>query len=426
MIRNEKKQKIIVAHPFQQHSFKTARAVKESGMLYKYATTVYDKKGSWTNKLIKFIKGSNKERALKRSCNELNYDEVIQFCEIGGLFLLLLQRVDKTKKIYTWLYLKQIRRFNKALYKYIIKNPVDGIIVYDVLSADLIERIKKAKIKIKIILDMSAPYYNFMEKAYLTDAEKNPTDTNEKMIAVLNSPLYSYRREYSKYEINNVDAFLVASKFTQKSLEAQNISDNIFRCEYGIDDFIDLSSNVKSPRLVTQNRKINVIFVGTINQQKGAYQIFRIMSKLKKDAFSFDFYGNVDMKDEIVKKQTENCRFHGHVPKSEMVNAYKNADILLFPSLSDGFGFVVPEALANGVIVITTSNVGAAQIIENGHNGYIYNAGDDNALIRILNSLANNVDEINKMKKNTFSSIQNLTWQNYNLQVKKALEVVLK
>ena len=41
---NEYNKKIIVAHPGKQHSFELAYAIKQSNSLYKYITTVYDKK----------------------------------------------------------------------------------------------------------------------------------------------------------------------------------------------------------------------------------------------------------------------------------------------------------------------------------------------------------------------------------------------
>ena len=42
--------KVLLVHPGKQHSFETAKALKEAGVFYKYVTTVYDKGwGSHTN-----------------------------------------------------------------------------------------------------------------------------------------------------------------------------------------------------------------------------------------------------------------------------------------------------------------------------------------------------------------------------------------
>lgn len=43
------KYKVIVVHPGKQHSYKVAEALKESGYLYKYITTVYDGKHTLTH-----------------------------------------------------------------------------------------------------------------------------------------------------------------------------------------------------------------------------------------------------------------------------------------------------------------------------------------------------------------------------------------
>lgn len=64
--------KIIVAHPGRQHSFRVAKTLKESGMLYKYATTVYNKDNSLFMRFVKlFLSKDNLERARKRKCPSL-------------------------------------------------------------------------------------------------------------------------------------------------------------------------------------------------------------------------------------------------------------------------------------------------------------------------------------------------------------------
>ena len=92
------KPKVIVAHPGRQHSFRVAKALKDGGMLYKYATTVYNKESSILMRIIKlFLNKDNYDRAQRRKCNDLKDDDVVQFCEIDGLLLLALQRIDFTR-----------------------------------------------------------------------------------------------------------------------------------------------------------------------------------------------------------------------------------------------------------------------------------------------------------------------------------------
>ena len=87
---------IIVAHPFQQHSFKTANALKSEGNLFKYVTTVYLKKGTLTYFLAqKVLKGDNLKRVSGRKTEALDDIEVVTLSEWANLILLALQRINK-------------------------------------------------------------------------------------------------------------------------------------------------------------------------------------------------------------------------------------------------------------------------------------------------------------------------------------------
>ena len=81
--------KIIVAHPGKQHSFRVATALEKKGMLFKYATTVYDKKSSLLMRVVKmFLNKDNAQRANGRKCPFIPDEKVVQFCEFEGLLLL--------------------------------------------------------------------------------------------------------------------------------------------------------------------------------------------------------------------------------------------------------------------------------------------------------------------------------------------------
>ena len=53
------------------------------------------------------------------------------------------------------------------------------------------------------------------------------------------------------------------------------------------------------------------------------------------------------------------------------IQRIQTSDVFVFPSIEDGFGFVVAEALACGLPVITTRNAGASDLIRPGENGEV-------------------------------------------------------
>ena len=78
--------------------------------------------------------------------------------------------------------------------------------------------------------------------------------------------------------------------------------------------------------------------------------------------------------------------FSASMPNAETVAAMADADVLVLPSRFDGWGAVVNEALMVGTPVICSNRCGASDVIENGRNGYVFEAGNAPALLERLRS----------------------------------------
>ena len=76
-----------------------------------------------------------------------------------------------------------------------------------------------------------------------------------------------------------------------------------------------------------------------------------------------------------------------HVPKSELGARYAAADLLVFPTLGDGFGLVIQEAMCSGTPVVTTPCGGGPECITDGVDGWIVPPRDIDALVERLRSL---------------------------------------
>lgn len=89
--------KVVVAHPHQQHSYRLASAIKKAGHELVYVTTVYNKPFSLTKIVESLLSGDDRKKAQSRRCDYLKDSEVKQFCELGGLIVLLLFRLDRKR-----------------------------------------------------------------------------------------------------------------------------------------------------------------------------------------------------------------------------------------------------------------------------------------------------------------------------------------
>lgn len=412
-----RKLSIIVAHPYQQHSFQTASAIKHMGDLQAYITTVYDKDSSITALVKKLLKGDNLKRANNRRCSYLNDTEVIQFCEFESLLLLLLHRIDKSRKFYDLLNAYILKKFNRKLAKYIMKNNTDAVILYDTLCAECISILRENNCKSKIIIDMSAPNFSYMDHFFSENVKKYPKYSlmlkNE-----MKSQKYLNRLAASKYEIDNADYFLAASQFSKKSLIYSGINENtIFICKYGIN--MDYSNLDKQ-----KNNKVRIIFIGDVNQKKGIIDFVKIARILTTNDFEFNIVGKYDEDDQIYTSNKDLCNFYGYVTHDEVLNICENMDIIIFPSLSDGFGLSVIEAMSKKVVPIVSTNAGVSDIVNNGVNGFTFNIGDIENVVARCRYLKNDFSALRNMQNEAFECVSNMKWTDYYKQIENAINSV--
>src|SRR5262249_28387622 len=78
--------------------------------------------------------------------------------------------------------------------------------------------------------------------------------------------------------------------------------------------------------------------------------------------------------------QSASCSENFVIPPDVFGQTLRSAQCLLLPSRVDAFGLVVLEAMACGVPAIVSDTVGAKELIEEGHNGFVVPSGNSDAL----------------------------------------------
>jgi glycosyltransferase involved in cell wall biosynthesis len=80
--------------------------------------------------------------------------------------------------------------------------------------------------------------------------------------------------------------------------------------------------------------------------------------------------------------------------------------------------------MASGLPVIASQNCAGPDLIENGYNGFLIEAGDTEALKEKIMWFYNNLDKLPEMSKNARSTALNYTWENYEKKLIEGLEKI--
>lgn len=105
---------------------------------------------------------------------------------------------------------------------------------------------------------------------------------------------------------------------------------------------------------------------------------------------------------------------------------YASADLFLFPSLTETFGNVVPEALASGLGVIAFDCAAAADLIKDGLNGRNVPAADRRAFVAAATDLASDSGQLTDLRRRAAASIAHMNWaQIHDRFAQKLAEVLL-
>lgn len=150
------------------------------------------------------------------------------------------------------------------------------------------------------------------------------------------------------------------------------------------------------PFIEKKPEKINIGYIGRLEEWKGVKSLPYIIKKVKKiEDINFHIIGDGPLRSYLEK----NCdaKFYGNVSFSEIPKIFEKIDILILPSLIEGIPTVILEAFSSGCPVIAR-NVGSVSELVSSKNGFLVK-NDDDFVEKIL-YLSENKELISKMGKN--------------------------
>ncbi|MDD4652637.1 MAG: glycosyltransferase family 4 protein [Methanothrix sp.] len=248
------------------------------------------------------------------------------------------------------------------------------------------------------------------------------------IVTHLYAPLAKGRlnRQFKHYEerifLNCADGIIVISEFTKRTVEDLLCRSLEIAIAY---PGLNVSSTRKAGECVRDKDNLHLLFVGYITSRKGVDTLIDSMRFLVIDQginnLILDLVGDTTRDPSFFNEIVERCertgikdkiRIHGRVSSDELEKLYAMADIFVFPSLWEGFGMVLIEAMHNRLPIVATNAGAIPFLVKDGENGILVPARDSEKLAESIKILIESPELRRRFGESNYRLATQFNWDN--------------
>lgn len=203
-------------------------------------------------------------------------------------------------------------------------------------------------------------------------------------------------------------AILCASTFTKRSLiEAGVDPEKIFVEPYGVDQTVFRPSNEKFSRF-------SIVWASSYTQTKGIGYLLEALAREPVPGIELVLAGYPYGTDALALYENRvRVRRLGHISREELGKVIGRCHAHVFPTIVEGFGRNIIEAMASGLPVVTTANCAGPDLIEDGVTGFIVPIRDVDAICEKLAWIHDHPQEALEMGARGRQRVSSLTQADY-------------
>ena len=408
--KNSMNKKILVVHPTgNQNARAVARALANENNLHTFITALNIKSDNckWLpNKIYNELK--------RRDFSEIN-SKVVS----GSLFLEILRLISNKLNIKSLvehevgfasvdnIYISTDKYASKYLEKH--HKEIDGVYCYEDGALETFRVAKK--LKIKCIYELPIGYWRTHHKLNEEETLLNPL-WKDTWVATKDS---NRKLEKKDLELSLADEIIVASSFTRKTLEDYpNTLAPITVIPYGCPKTIIADER----KWYNGVEKLKVLYVGGLSQRKGLSYMLEAFQNME-DKISFSYIGSGNATD-LIKSTFPKANYLGTMAHEEVLKQMKNHDVLIFPTLFEGFGMVISEAMSQGMVVIASNHTALPDIADE-ISSVCIPIRDAKIIESTLQRLVENPSLVESMGKEALKKAKSHQWIDYEETLVKAL-----
>lgn len=196
---------------------------------------------------------------------------------------------------------------------------------------------------------------------------------------------------------------------------------------------IDLSSFIFSEKNIRRAKSLKIVSTARCVEKKGLKYGIEAVARVKANYpnldVKYELIGDGPLFDELVSMArqlgvSDSITFHGSMSHSKVRSILSSSDLFMLPSVTsrngdqEGIPVAIMEAMALGVIVLSTEHSGIPELVEHGKSGYLVPEKDSNALAVGINFFATHSNTLSLMRNAARAKVElehDLQFQNDSL-----------
>ncbi|HYO49954.1 MAG TPA: glycosyltransferase family 4 protein [Chloroflexia bacterium] len=404
---NERANKVLFAHPgnppFAQQA---ARALYEAGMLSAYVTSFAYRPKSRLGRGLKaglgVVMADPAKELARRQIREVP-DSAIVTHPVAELLCILSGRLGVGPIAGDLLWERAEKWFDSVVARHHASG-VDAVYGYEHATLDTFRRMRREGRR--CIYDQPICHHKTLSEILYEEYDRfpevqTPYEAHIRRLA----PRRNARKDE---ELAMADLVIAASGFTRDSLVRAGIAgERIKVVPYG-------SPPVSGEATRKEERPVIFLSAGQQSVRKGTHYLLDAWRKLRpgKEAELW-LVGRMTLPPDLTRDLPGRVVIRAGLPHRQLFEVYRKASVLVFPSLCEGFGMVITEAMSQGLPVITTHNTAGPDLIKDYHNGFIVPVRDADALAEKMAWCLDNPRLVTEMGPAATQTAMKWQWSDY-------------
>ena len=401
---------IVVAHSGKQHAYRHAAAVDQAGALLRFVTSSYYKPDAFPDRLLTWSSWID-SRLRRRTLSALPSAKVVRRWRFE-MPELLARAVLGNNGLAERLMMRRDARFDR----WVARWWAGAGDIYWGFQGSCLESLRAARQAGAVaVAEFATAHVTAAIEILSREAERHP----EWADTISNFHFPDWYRERLEQEPGAADYCVVASAFSRRSLQRVGIADaKIKLLPLGV----DVQEFAFAPRTTTG--PFRILFLGGIGQRKGIKYLLEAYQRIKTPATELILIGPMGTAAGPLAKYHGLFQYLGRLDQHEVVREMHKAHVLVLPSVFEGFGLVIPEAMATGMPVVTSMNSIGPEIIREGRDGFVLAPDDTEGLAAKLDWLASHREEACEMGREAAEQAKAMSWEVHGKRLREVLREI--